>query len=90
MSKQTVFDKIDSLIMGQSMKDEVKHIFEEHENKKPVIVFENVGSNIIHSRITGEPELLDLTLKITDENQKQCIIAYGNNHKLRVIVEVIK
>ena len=80
--------KIDALLMGQSMKDEVKKIFMEYANRKPLLIFENVSSNIICSQITGNRQLLDLTLKITPENIEAVNIAYRKSGKIRVIIEV--
>lgn len=51
------------------------------------ITFENVSSNIICSQITGNKQLLDLTLKITPENADLCDIAYLKTGKLKVTVE---
>lgn len=58
--------------------------------KQNRITFENVSSNIICSQITGNKQLLDLTLKITPENSELCDIAYGKTGKLKATVEVIE
>ena len=80
--------KIDNLVMGQSMKDEVKKIFIEYADK-PLLTFENVSSNIICG-CSGERKLLDLTLKITPENLKAVNIAYRKSGALKVSIEVQK
>ncbi len=58
--------------------------------KQNRITFENVSSNIICSRITGNRQLLDLTLKITPENSELCDIAYRKSGKLKVTIEVME
>lgn len=55
--------------------------------KQNRITFENVSSNIICSQITGNKQLLDLTLKITPENAELCDIVYRKSGKLKVTVE---
>lgn len=54
------------------------------------LIFKNVSSNIICSWITGEKQLLDLVLPVTNENEKECIKAYGKTGKLKVTVEVME
>lgn len=61
-----------------------------NKNKSKKLIFENVSSNIICSRIGGGKQLLDLTLPITPENEKQCIEAYIQTGKLKVTVEVME
>jgi len=53
---------------------------------KELLTFENVSSNIICSQITGNRQLLDLTLKITPENIEAVNIAYHKSGKLKVVI----
>ena len=53
---------------------------------KELLTFENVSSNIICSQITGNRQLLDLTLKITPENIEAVNIAYRKSGKLKVVI----
>lgn len=74
---------------GMSRKEsaEIWLLIHKHQ-KTQLLSFENVSSNIICSRITGEKQLLELTLPVTAENEKQCLEAYIKTGKLKVIIEV--
>lgn len=52
------------------------------------LVFENVSSNILCSRIDGKMQELDVLLLITEENKNECVKAYNATGKLKVTVEI--
>ena len=57
---------------------------------EPLLVFENVITNISCSRVTGERLHLDVCLPITKENNDKCMVAYAKTEKIRVIIEVME
>lgn len=97
---RSALEKIDALIMGQSMKDEVKRIFEKYANRKPLIVFENVGANLIasYSKEDNYPvsftmQLSGLNIKAIPENYSiidTMHASYKKDCKVSVYVEVMK
>ena len=96
----STLEKIENLIMGQSMKDEVKKIFLEFANRKPVIVFENIGLNPMPNfpqndskPISFDLQLSGLNIKAIPENY--AIIdtmhaSYKKDCKVSVCLELMK
>jgi len=92
--------KLDNLIMGQSMKDEVKKIFLEYANRKPLIVFENVGLNPMpnyhknYSKpISFDLQLSGLNIKVTPENYaiiNTMHASYKKDCKVSIYLELMK
>jgi hypothetical protein len=97
---KSTIEKINNLVMGQSMKDEVKRIFLEYANRKPLIVFENIGANLIasYSKEDNYPvsfamQLSGLNIKAIPENYSiidTMHATYKKDCRVSVYVEVMK